>query len=280
MRSASTRALAAMVLLCAATVVPCLSAEPETGLEAITRPSDKRTLSFVRPGLIMELNVKKGDKVTMKQIVALQDDREEQQMLAASKEESEDETEIDAEKAVQAADKAEYERKRDTRGVGASEVREAELKVTVDEARIKLAIFKKKQAAYKYAQNKAIVEKLKLVTPIEGLVSETYMKAGEATDGQNMKVLDVVQIDPLWVEVPVPILQARKLNDGDAASVRFSDGKSRTGKIVLKSVVADPAAGTITMRVAVPNPEKLEPGEPVRVTFPQAAVAGAAPAGR
>jgi len=119
-----------------------------------------------------------------------------------------------------------------------------------------------------------------LESPIDGIVSQVYMEVGESTDGQNMKVADVVQIDPLWIEVPVPVLQARKLNNGDAANVTFSDGKLRKGTVKKDSILADPASGTLTVKVIVPNPDKLEPGEQVRVIFPQAAMAGGAPVSR
>jgi len=280
MRSASLRVAASVLLLCAATVAPIWSADADKGVQAITRPSDKRTLSFVRPGLVIEMTAEKGAVVTKGQIVARQDDREETQVMLVAEQDSKDDTEINAETAVREADKLDRDKKTANPSASATEKREAELKVTVDDARILLAVAKKKKAAFDFARTQAVIEKLKLVCPIDGIVSQKFMEVGEATDGQNMKVLEVVKIDPLWVEVPVPIQQARKLTDGDAASVTFLDGKTRTGKVVLKSIVADSAAAAITIRVEVPNPEKLEPGEQVRVAFPKAAVADASPLSR
>jgi RND family efflux transporter MFP subunit len=273
------QAAAVLAVLLAGLALPAAqpAANGPKGIPAITRPSGDRTLSFVRPGLIMEMAVEKGDAVTKDQIVAKQDDREERELLLAAKEEAESTTEIDAEKKVLKADEADLARKRDF--ASKQEVREAELKVEVDAARIELAVFKRKQAQYKYQANSAAIEKLKLISPIDGVVQEVYMKAGEATNGQDMKVLRIIQVDPLWVEVPVPIQDARKFNPGDPAQVLFGDGKVRPGKVALKDRMADSASGTLNVRVAVPNPEKLEPGESVSVTFGTVGVAGG-PVGR
>lgn len=273
MRHAGVRTLFAMLMVSAAAAASFSagSATEKTGIQAITRPSGDRVLSFVRPGLIMEMAVDKGDVVKSGQIIAKQDDREEIELLKVAHQEATSETEIEAEKAVLAADKLELQKKTD-RG-SEMEKREAALKVVVDEARIKLAIDKKRTAEFKYEANKAALEKLKLISPIDGVVQEVFMRVGEAPNGQELKVMRVIQMDPLWIETPVPIKDARKLSLGDPVNVLFTDGKVRPGKVALKDVLADPASGTLNIRVEVPNPEKLVPGENVRVTFGPSVVA-------
>jgi RND family efflux transporter MFP subunit len=273
MRNARAHALFALlaVSIAAAGSLSAAESPDKAGIQAITRPSGDRVLSFVRQGLIMEMSVDKGDPVKKDQMVAKQDDREEVELLKVAQSEAESETEINAEKAVLDADKFELQKK--TQSGSEMEKREAALKVVVDEARIKLAIDKKRTAEFKYAANKAALEKLKLISPIDGVVQEVFMRVGEAPNGQELKVMRVIQVDPLWVETPVPIRDARKLNPGDPVNVLFTDGKLRTGKVALKDRMADAASGTLNIRVEVPNPEKLEPGESVRVHFGPAAVA-------
>jgi RND family efflux transporter MFP subunit len=277
MHSARFKSIVALVIVTAGAATWLAAGEPGKGLAANTRPSEERTLSFVRPGLIIEMSVKKGDTVKKDQVVARQDDKEERELLKAAEAEANSTTEIEAETAVLAADREELKNKRSA--ASAMEVREAELKVVVDEARIKLAIFKKQQAEFKFAANKAAIEKSKLISPIDGVVADVVMKEGEATNGQDMKVMRIVQNDPLKVEVPVPLQQARALKTDDPVQVLFSDGKTRVGKVVQKDIQADPASGTLNVRVDIPNPERLESGETVRVTFGPSAVAGM-PAGR
>jgi len=109
---------------------------------------------------------------------------------------------------------------------------------------------------------------LKLVCPIEGVVAQLMVHQGETVDAGSMKVMRVVQVDPLWVEVPVPIQQARQLKQGDEAQVTFTDKQARPGKVALVFPVGDAASGTINVRVEIPNPQKLQPGENVSVQFP------------
>jgi RND family efflux transporter MFP subunit len=262
---------ALLMISVAAAVSMSASDTPEKGgIQAITRPSGDRTLSFVRPGLIVE-GLEKGQPVKKDQIVARQDEREERALLEAAQAEAESTTEIDAEKKVLEADRADLEKKRGA--ASGQEIREAELKVQVDLARIDLAIFKRKQAEFKFRSSTAGIEKLKLISPIDGVVQEVFLRQGEATNGQDQKVMRVIQVDPLWIETPVPIKEARKLAPGSPVNVLFTDGKVRPGKVALKDPMADAASSTLNVRVEVPNPEKLEPGENVRVTFGPAAVA-------
>src|SRR5262245_25915146 len=73
-------------------------------LRGITKTSDDRTISYVHTGRISEVKVKEGDSVSEGQLIAQQEDSVEQAALAAAKEEAEDTTELEINKAVRAKD--------------------------------------------------------------------------------------------------------------------------------------------------------------------------------
>jgi len=147
----------------------------------------------------------------------------------------------------------------------------AELELLIEEAKIKVAELHHEQAIAKYKQTKIMVEKLKVLAPINGVVADEFLKAGESADGGNMKLVRIVQLDPLWVEAPVPRARALQLKEGDLATVTFStDGKSRAGKVSVVSPVGDSGSKTILVRLEVPNPEKISSGDNVIVNFPPA----------
>src|ERR1044072_8299715 len=99
MRKASLGIVAAAVLLSAAVFGPTWAAEPtEKGYSSFTQPSNKATMSFVRPAQIVERAVVKGGVVKKGDLIARQDDSEEQQVLRAAEKDASDETEINAEK--------------------------------------------------------------------------------------------------------------------------------------------------------------------------------------
>lgn len=262
----SVMALAVMAAAVGGSAVVAAPVAAAAGYAGVSRPSGDVTLSFIRPGRVREMAVKEGEVVKAGQVVAQQDDVEEQAQLAVDKADAEDETEINVNIALRDQDKINFERVNAT-GAGQSEKDDARVKVTVDEARILFAQHKQKTARMKVQATEAVLSKLKVVSPIDGVVAETARKVGEVADGQNMKVMRVIQVDPLWVEAPVKILEARKLKNGDAAQVVFMDEKVRVGRVSFISPIGDSGSETINVRVEVPNPEKIQPGENVRVTF-------------
>jgi RND family efflux transporter MFP subunit len=266
-------------MVLAATAAPSLYSADSPTLDqpnAITKPSKDIVVSFVRPGRIVEMRVSKGDEVTAGQLLARQDDEEERAALAQEELTAKDMTRIEAEKMI-------YKQKvKDAENMllysgSQVEIDNSILERDIEDFKIKIAELEHKQAGLKLDQTRIAVEKLKLHSPIAGTIAEEFLKAGESADGGNMKAVRIVQLDPLWAEVPVPLLQARKLTKGDTALVTLSDGKQRPGQVVVVSPTADPASRTILVRVAIPNPEKIPAGENAFVTFPPSAVAGARP---
>jgi outer membrane protein OmpA-like peptidoglycan-associated protein len=80
----------------------------------------------------------------------------------------------------------------------------------------------------------------------------------------------VVKIDPLWIDVPVPLAQAKQLALGQGVSITFPGGgtaKSSKGRIIHVSSVADAASDTLRVRIEVANPVGRPAGERVSVKF-------------
>jgi membrane fusion protein, multidrug efflux system len=269
MRKTPIAALAAILLTAALSAPGLLGqdvAKPK-GYPAVTKPSMDVITSFEHPGKVAEMLVDVGDEVKKGQLLARQDDSEEQAALAIDKSKAEDETTIEAQKKVAAEKQTAYERSIDAgKGVGPLELADAKLQAEVEQARVDLANVQHKQDQLKYDQTRMSVEKMKLFSPIDGVVAQRLLEEGETADGSNMKSLRIVQLDPLRIDVSVPILEARKLKEGSNAEVAFAD-KARTGKIVRLFPVGDASSGTILVRVEVPNPEKLTSGEKVFVNF-------------
>ena len=141
------------------------------------------------------------------------------------------------------------------------------LDVEVGKANVRLSDFEHTQDGRKAAQAKATLEKTRLKTPVAGIVEQTMVKAGESVDAQNMKVMRIVAIDPLWIEVPVTFSLARTLKDNDAATITFSNKEVRTGKVTHVASVADAGSDTLLVRVEVGNAAKTPAGERVTVAF-------------
>jgi len=105
-------------------------------------------------------------------------------------------------------------------------------------------------------------------SPIKGIVVERFRVPGEHVDGE--KIFKVVQIDPLNVEVVVPVALLGSLKRGLQAEVRpeAPAGAVYTATITVIDSVVDAASGTTGVRLELPNPDhRIAAGLKCRVRF-------------
>jgi RND family efflux transporter MFP subunit len=236
-------------------------------IQAITRPSEDVTLSCSRPGLIARILKQEGEAVKVDEPVVQQDAREEEAMLAADKAKAEDVTRIKAQEAIRDQSKVDLDRVvwAAKEGVKSQfELDKARIDVVVAEAQVKMAQVEQEQAKLKYDQSKVVVDKMTLTSPINGLVEQVLAKAGESVE-LNTKVMRIVNINPLWIEVQVPLAQARQLKLAATGKVIFSDQSTREGTVTFIAAVADAASDTLRVRLTVANPDLRKAGEQVQV---------------
>jgi len=118
-------------------------------------------------------------------------------------------------------------------------------------------------------QAKDTLERRIVRSPIKGIVVERFRSAGEYVDGD--KIFKIVQIDPLNVEVVVPVSMLGAVKKGMRAEVRpeIPAGAVYTATVKVIDRVVDAASGTTGVRLELPNPEHAIPaGLKCRVRFP------------
>ncbi len=270
-------ACVAVVFTAALPVLYAADVAGSGGLDAITKPSQDVILSFDRPGRIAELPVKEQDLITKGQLVARQEDSEEEAALNLAKITADDDTAIKAEQAVLDQKRKDLDNLQHSGSSSHYELDQATLEVRVEEAKVVLQKFQQRQNEYKYEQAKAAFEKTRLLSPIDGIVQETMIKVGESVDVQNMKVVRIVNLDPLRVEVAVPFAQAQQLHNGDPAQVTLSNKEVRDGRVTMIASVAEAGSGSLLLWVELPNPNHRRAGEQVHVSFPSVKVAADQP---
>lgn len=271
-----------VVALALATVVGgvALRAAPDAGTstgsyQAVTKPSQERSLAFSYPGVVREVAVKEGDKVKADQTLMKLDDRIDRATLAY--------LEIDANSPL----KVEYARKsRDEKQVkfqrlqelyknqAASELemKEAELNAELAITQLALSEEETQTAKYKAEGQRIKVELAQLKSPFDGIVHVINVKEGEYADPQQSQhaACMVVKNDPLKVEVFLPSPVARKLSYGQELEVLYPDEtKPMKAKITLLAPVADAGSGLRKVWLEMPNPENRESGTQVQVQVPE-----------
>lgn len=260
-------------LLIVSIAIPAMpiKADFETGIAAITAPSADITLSFVQLGRIAEVNIKEGESVKAGQVLVQQDDAVERARLAQLEADSQNTINIQAGEASLAQKQVDLKKLEKAAALNAAtalEVEHAKLDVKIADLSVKLAIFEHEQAQRKYDEAKIQIDNMSLKSPIDGIIEKLEMETGESVNILEDAVR-VVQINPLWIDVPVPLTKARDLRYKNTAKVIFpaSNETSLEGKIVFIGSVADAASNTLRVRIQVPNRSNRPAGEHVRVIF-------------
>lgn len=118
-------------------------------------------------------------------------------------------------------------------------------------------------------QAETVLKQRTIQSPIDGVVVERFLSAGEFL--QSDPILKLAQLDPLDVEVIVPITRLGNIHKGMKAVVKpqaLVNG-SFSAKVVIVDQVIDAASGTIGVRLELPNPDyRIPAGLKCTVTFP------------
>ncbi len=258
---------------------------------AISHPCLESNLKFPVPGIVAEVTVKEGDHVSADQLLAKQEDREEQVALREMELDANSTAEIDYEK-VDAAHKAVvYKVKQDllTKDAASqSEVDEAQLAVELSKAQIAVAELKHDKLVLDAQKQKIKVERMALRSTLDGVVERITDHPGEMADPQAKDgVIVVVKNDPLWVEIHPSADRAQKLAVGEPLQVRYAapageqPGPWLAAKVIYFAPQADASSKTELVRLELPNPTGQRSGLAMEARLPAdvAAVAVAPAAG-
>lgn len=106
-------------------------------------------------------------------------------------------------------------------------------------------------------------------SPIDGIVAERFLSPGEYVGEEA--IMKIVRINPLYVEVFVPVEFFGKIKTGMRAEVRpeFPDPRRYSASVIIVDKIIDAASGTFGVRLELPNPEHYLPaGLKCKVLFP------------
>lgn len=108
-------------------------------------------------------------------------------------------------------------------------------------------------------------------SPFNGVVVDRFLAPGEfaATDAKQ-PILKLAELDPLNVEVILPVRLLGTIRPGDRAAVspENSAGRSYTARVKIVDRVVDAASGTFGVRLELPNRDHAIPaGIKCKVSF-------------
>ena len=272
----SATVLAATLILPASAVetnVADILGKPQ---DCIIEPFVATELGSPATGILEELVVDRGDRVTKGMIVArLRSDLEQSSLdLAKARAESTTIIELGRERSSLLKKDAARTTELHSKSIAAtsvldkslSELQQAVLQLRQAETEQAFAILEMRRAA-------ALLAQRTIVSPIDGYVTKRIMAPGENVYEQA-KIMKIAQIDPLLVEVHLPIVGFPVIKQGMKAEIRPSQpaGSVHTATVSVIDKVFDAASDTFGVRLILPNPtHEMPAGVNCTATFPSPA---------
>ena len=148
------------------------------------------------------------------------------------------------------------------------EKEEAETNKLIAEAELKEAIERKELAGLELEQAREVLKRRTMRSPITGVVVERFLCPGEFVEDQP--ILKLAQIDPLNVEVivPVSLLGSIKVGMGGTVKPEGPLGGVYAAEVKIVDRVIDAASGTFGVRLELPNSDhSLPAGLKCKVIF-------------
>jgi RND family efflux transporter MFP subunit len=223
-------------------------------------------------GVIGRLDVDRGDVVHKGQVLGKLEDDVEQADVALARAKAANDFPIKSIQARLTFLRRKYERADllVSRNVAAqATLDEAESDANVAEHQLKEAELNLRIAQLELNHAEATLRQRTLQSPLDGVVVERLLLPGEYRNDQS-PILTLAQIDPLRVEVFVPIRYYGKIRVGDEARIRPEEpiGGSYNAAVIVVDRVMDAASGTFGVRLTLPNPKlELPAGVRCKVSF-------------
>jgi len=242
------------------------------GIQSFSKPSRDAVMGFSIPTRVTEHSVIGGQRVKAGDLLIRGQDAEQLAIVKQTRMRAETDAAIRrAEKQSELAE-IEYGRAKDAFDQDAMALNEVErYRVTWEVSEIDLEIAKMNAELenIRLEQAEALLARYQIVAPFDGQIDQVFVDIGRSV-GDTEPVIRVVQVDPVWIDVPTPTKQTIGLETGADAWV-LVDGPEEPvvvkGTIIEVSPVADFASGSRRVRVEVPNPSAWPPGMRAWVRF-------------
>ena len=244
--------------------------------ECLIEPNQTVDLRSSVEGLIEKVHVQRGDRVKAGQVLVQLESAAEASAVQLAKARSEAQGRLSS-----AQNRLDYAQKKLERStqlqaqafVSAQARDEAEAEKRILESELRQAREDRDHAAYEYRHAQDLLNRRTLRSPFNGVVLDRMLNPGDLAEaGTGRKpILKLVQVEPLRVEVVLPLAAYGKLKTRTSAEVVPEGiGGSYTATIAVIDSVFDTASGTFGVRLELPNAGgKVPAGIRCRVEFPE-----------
>ncbi|MCG6954326.1 MAG: efflux RND transporter periplasmic adaptor subunit [Betaproteobacteria bacterium] len=148
---------------------------------------------------------------------------------------------------------------------------EAEAEYRLAEEQLRAARENRRLAQLELKRAEEILAQRTIRSPVNGVVAEVVLHPGElATSNQKDPIVRLQEIDPLNVELILPVAAFGKIREGQKAVVTLEQpvGGSYSARVEVVDRMVDAASGTFGVRLQLPNPDgRIPAGVKCRAKF-------------
>lgn len=234
-------------------------------------------------GLLESVNVRRGDRVHKGQVVATLESKAERAAAELAKFKSEA-----LGPSQNAQSKIEFAQKKFNRvkamtdeSLSSQQERDdAEAELRLAQSELVIAIENRQQGKLEYLQQNSLLGLRSIRSPIDGVVVEQTLNAGEMADPTSAKksILKLAQLDPLRVNVIVPSALFGTIKGGMSVSVvpELPKGASAyQAKVHNVDKLINAASGTFSVYLDLPNKDlNIAAGVRCKASFPPSVSVG------
>lgn len=231
-------------------------------LDCIIEPSDIVDVGVALPGVVHRFLADRSDTIKKGDVLVQMDDGVELAAARLAKARAGMNTAVELREETAAF--GDLTQKRNQELFKKSAISTQEMDQLKTETRIaKLQVQQEKDnkriAQLQYRRARAVLDQRTVRSPFDGVVMDRFKTAGEYVDDEPL--MRVAQIDPLHVEVILPVIHLGKVKTGMKADVSslFSGVDDYVATVERVDSVADTASGTFGVRLSLANPEHKIP---------------------
>lgn len=233
------------------------------GYDCLIEPQTVVDVSTRETGVLEELLVERGDLVAQGQPLGHLNRDVEQAEVDLARARAESGAEIEELEATLAYARRERDRMGQLSTAKAASFTEKD-KADTDAARAELqlqqALDRQRVARLELARAERRLENRTIESPVDGVVVERLMSPGESAE--NRPVVRLARVDPLNVEIIVPVDDYGRIEVGMVAEVtpRYPGASVHQATVTVVDRVVDAASDTFGVRLMLPNPDRAIPG--------------------
>jgi len=244
----------------------------DTGYDCVLESKSTIELQSAEEGILDAVLIQRGDKVKRGQVVARLDSKQEALFAERTRLRAEGQSGVQSAKAQAEYRRKEVERLLDLRSTDAIPQREyatAVVESQLADIALESATMEQDMAKIEYEQAKSRLDRRSIRSPVDGIVVDVTMHPGEFVHEQAT-MMTIAEVNPLYVEMFMPVSEYDKVQKGMAAEVRPEApiGGVHNAEVAVVDNVFDAASRTFRVRLVLPNEDyKLPAGLRCSVQF-------------